>query len=97
MANDKKSLYDAGYGEIFFKNFLVGFARGLGGLFTYLILLAIVYYSFVTTVLPKLQPLINTFQSTQETLQKIQKPATMLNTIFDNNSSGDLDTPSQTR
>ena len=45
---EEHSLYHSSHWEIFSKNFLVGFARGLGGFAVNLVFLLIVYYSFVT-------------------------------------------------
>lgn len=41
--SNQRNLYQAGYAEIFFKNFLAGVARGLGGLFVWFIMVFIIY------------------------------------------------------
>ncbi|MEO8581888.1 MAG: hypothetical protein ABI425_04940 [Patescibacteria group bacterium] len=100
MTNELKenSLYTNSYWDIFWKNFLVGFARGLGGLATYLILLVIVYYAFLALVLPKISPFLTAFQKTQDNLERLQNPGSMLNGLFQKNSKSiELDTPTTTR
>jgi hypothetical protein len=54
--NNKKSIYEVSAGEVFWKNFLAGFGRALGGVFVYLILITISYGLFVVYVLPHLSP-----------------------------------------
>ncbi len=96
---DHNSLYDASYWEIFWKNFLVGFARGLGGFVVYIVFLLIAYYSFISVVLPKLQPFLTAFIKAQETVSKIQNPQSVFENLFkqENGKPIELDTPRQTR
>jgi hypothetical protein len=56
-----KTLYDAGTGEIIWKNFLAGASRGLGGVLVYLIFLFIISGLFINIVLPKIMPSINSY------------------------------------
>jgi len=56
-----KTIYDAHYGEIFWKNFLAGLGNGLGGLSVYLISLAVIGIIFFYFVLPTLMPTINAY------------------------------------
>ena len=56
-----KTIYDARYGEIFWKNFLAGLGNGLGGLSVYLISLAVIGIIFFYFVLPTLMPTINAY------------------------------------
>ena len=56
-----KTVYDVGYGEIFWKNFLAGLGNGLGGLCVYLISLAVIGVIFFYFILPTLIPSINTY------------------------------------
>lgn len=58
---DQKGIYNAGAGEIFWKNFLAGFSRALGGIFVYLIFLAVVGLFFINFALPKLMPMIESY------------------------------------
>ncbi len=59
LVSKTKTIYEASLGEIFWKNFLAGFGRGLGGLFVYIIFLLIIGAIVYTFVLPKFMPLIN--------------------------------------
>lgn len=68
-----KSIYEAGSGEVFWKNFLAGFGRALGGMFVYLILLVIVYFLFMTYVMPKLTPFLTIMANLSNSLQNLQK------------------------
>lgn len=91
--DSEKSLYDATYSEIFFKNFLIGFARGLGGLFVQIVLLVVVYLGVVYFIVPKFQPIINFFERFGPQQTPTQQPS-----IFDqlfHPSKLDLDTPEQ--
>ncbi|HUC94495.1 MAG TPA: hypothetical protein VMR19_00620 [Candidatus Saccharimonadales bacterium] len=63
IVSKTKTLYDASPAEIFWKNFLVGFGRGLGGVFIWLILLFIAGILFINLVLPKLMPSITNFEN----------------------------------
>lgn len=63
-----KSIYEASPGEIFWKNFLAGFGRGLGGIFVYLLFLLILYFLFYYFLLPKIMPLVNEFLTIFKTL-----------------------------
>lgn len=56
-----KTIYDVGALEIFWRNFLAGASRGLGGIFVYLVFLFIISGLFLNIVLPKLLPSINNF------------------------------------
>lgn len=58
LVSKTRTIYDAGAGEIFWKNFLAGFGRGLGGVFVYIIFLLIIGALVYTFVLPKFMPLI---------------------------------------
>lgn len=57
---EKKSIYDVAYSSIFFRNFLQGFARGLGAITAYLFLGGLIYYLAVSFVLPRLKNVLNT-------------------------------------
>lgn len=67
LVSKTKTIYNASPGEIFWKNFLAGFSRSLGGILVYLIFLFIFSGVFFNFVLPKLMPSItnymNLFQS----------------------------------
>lgn len=73
MVSKTKTIYDAGIGEIFWKNFLVGLSRGLGGIFVYLIFFFIISVFFYTFVLPKLMPSITGYMDIFKSLGSISK------------------------
>jgi hypothetical protein len=73
VSSKTKTLYDAGYGEIFWKNFLAGLGRGLGGLFVWIIFLSITSILFINIVLPKLMPLINGYTNLLNTFNSAAK------------------------
>jgi hypothetical protein len=79
---DDNSLYTASNTEIFYKNFLAGFARGLGGLAVNLAFLAIVYFSFVSIVLPKIRPFVDAFINAQESIGRFQNPGFSLDEML---------------
>jgi len=68
--DSENNLYNSSYISIFFRNFVAGLAKGLGGIFVYLILVWVVGRIMVQYVLPEIRPLINTF----EQLGKLQTP-----------------------
>ncbi len=57
-----KSIYQVSAGEIFFKNFLAGFGRALGGIFIYAVFIGISAYLFITIALPQIQPFIDEYR-----------------------------------
>lgn len=71
--NQTKSIYEASAGEIFYKNFLAGFGRALGGIFIYLVFFGISTYIFVTTVLPTIQPFIDEYRQAVQGLNSMSK------------------------
>ncbi len=64
-----KDIYSSSIGEIFSKNFIAGFARGLGGVVVYILFLGVVLFIVSRTLLPKLEPLFSTFQDSMNLLQ----------------------------
>lgn len=56
-----KTVYDVGAGEIFWKNFLAGFAKSLGGIFVYIIFLLVFGWIFYSFALPKITPFLNSY------------------------------------
>ena len=58
-----KSIYDAGAGEIFWRNFLAGFSRSLGMIFVYFLFLVASGYVFLQLAGPMLGPLLNNLSS----------------------------------
>lgn len=64
-----KTIYDAGVGEIIWKNFLAGFSRSIGGIFVYLIFLFIISGLIFNVVLPKFMPSITNYMNLFNSLQ----------------------------
>jgi len=69
QAQKKRDIYTSSLGEIFSKNFVAGFARGLGGVVVYILFLSVVLFIVSRTLLPTLEPLISTFQDSMKLLQ----------------------------
>src|SRR5258708_23362779 len=68
-----KTLYNiSGFG-IFWRNFLAGFAHGLGSVFVYIVFLIVSAMLFVRLVLPTLQPILNTYSQAMGTMQQVGK------------------------
>jgi len=63
LVSKTKTIYEAGAGEIFWKNFLAGFGRSLGGVFVYVIFLLIISWVIYNFVLPKFMPLITGYMN----------------------------------
>lgn len=66
-----RTIYDAGPLEIFWKNFLAGFARSIGGAVIYIILFVISTYFFLQVVYPRIAPLLQASLSSMKTLQDL--------------------------
>jgi len=90
MVSKTKTIYDAGVGEIIWKNFLAGFSRGLGGLFVYLIIFFIIGISFYIFILPKLMPSITHYMNIFESLGSISKLKSNPNSIIPGNLNIDF-------
>lgn len=71
LISKTKTIYEAGAGEIFFKNFLAGFGRGLGGVFVYIIFLFIISLVIYNFVLPKFMPLITGYMNLLKSLESV--------------------------
>ena len=69
----KKTIYDVGVFEIFWRNFLAGFARSLGGYILYIIFIFVLGNVVVTVLWPKIQPLVDEFQSFSGVTRQIQQ------------------------
>jgi predicted PurR-regulated permease PerM len=83
--NQKASLYQASFWSIFWRNFLAGFSRALGGLLITVVLVAVVTYISFKLFWPQLEPLINTFtqatQNLQDTNRALQQTQSSLNSF----------------
>lgn len=73
MVSKTKTIYEAGIGEIFWKNFVAGFSRGLGGVFVYVFFFVIIGLLFYNFVLPKLMPSITAYMDIFKSLGSISK------------------------
>lgn len=80
-----RTIYDAGAGEIFWKNFLAGISRGIGSVFIYLLVLLGSTILFYHLFWPKIAPLLNTInnlnglmQNGQNTQQNLQNSLNIL-------------------
>lgn len=71
LVSKTKTIYEASAGEIFWKNFLAGFGRGLGGVFVYIIFLVIVWVVVLNFVLPKVMPSITNLMGLSKSLETI--------------------------
>jgi len=61
LVSKNKTIYDASAGEIFWRNFLAGASRGLGGIFVNLIFLLIIGVLFINIILPQVMPMVNSY------------------------------------
>lgn len=68
MDQQRKSIYDVSTAEILRKEFVAGFARGLGGFVMTLISWGVIYVLLIKLVLPQLQ---GTIQELNKTLKLI--------------------------
>lgn len=67
------TIYEAGYSEIFWKNFLAGFGRSLGGIIVYAVFVIVIGGIAVKTLLPIFAPLLEQLGSVTSTLDKMPK------------------------
>jgi hypothetical protein len=74
-----RTLYDAGAGEIFWKNFLAGASRALGALFLYVILTFVFGFLIAQLVWPKLAPLVTQLTSAVGALQNTSRALPQFN------------------
>lgn len=66
-----RTLYDVGPFEIFWRNFLAGASRALGGFLLYIIFGFVVGYLVMQVFLPRLEPLLDQFMSVSQTLDNL--------------------------
>ena len=74
LVSNNKTIYDATAFEIFWRNFLAGLARTLGGIILYLILFLICGIIISQIILPKFMPLINEFINAGKIRIRIDSP-----------------------
>jgi hypothetical protein len=68
-----RTLYDASAGEIFWRNFLSGFARGLGMILVYVIFIVLVSLLAARFIVPVVQPFINQYSNLMKSFSSIQQ------------------------
>ncbi len=69
-----KTIFDASFGEIFWRNFVAGMARTLGGLVLYGIVLFLLGNIFIQSIWPVLRPQVETFNKAATTIQEFTVP-----------------------
>ena len=81
---NQNTIYQAGYGEIFFKNFLAGIARGLGSLFVWFILIFIGYRLLWPQLASQMERMTNLVENLQSNpiIQQNQKIPQDINQLF---------------
>jgi hypothetical protein len=65
-------LYQASYGSIFLRNFLVGFARALGGVAVQIVFFIFLFWAYQRFIGPQLSPLLDTLINSVERLENLQ-------------------------
>ena len=63
-----ETLYSVSYFQVFMRNFAAGFARSLGGLFIWILMLIISSYFFVAYVWPTIRPFTSGLQNALGTI-----------------------------
>ena len=76
--NQTKSIYEASAKEVFFKNFLAGFGRALGGIFIYIIFIGISIFMFINFAYPQMKPFIDEYRQAVQSINSINKKTTTL-------------------
>lgn len=67
-----RTIYDASAREVFFKNLLAGMGIGLGQVFIYLLFLSGALMLAIRFVWPVVEPYVQTYQRSMESIQQIQ-------------------------
>jgi len=65
------TIYDASLSSVFWRNFLAGVARGLGGILINVIFLLFISLVVMNWLLPRVQPLFDTYQKAINSLDGI--------------------------
>lgn len=69
----EKTIYQVSYSEVFWRNFVAGVARALGGLIFQILFLVIVANLFMAYAWPYVQPVLTTLSTVSESLQSLQQ------------------------
>jgi len=72
-----QTIYEVSAGQIFWRNFIAGMSRALGGMFIYLLFLFLGSVVFAQIILPQLNPLISEYRQALQSINSINqmKPA----------------------
>lgn len=68
----EKTIYQVSPWEIFWRNFLAGMSRGLGGVILYVIVLTILSNLFLRFFWPQLKPIVDTLNTSTQILKDFQ-------------------------
>lgn len=68
-----QTIYDASLSAVFWRNFLAGMARALGGIIMQIIFMIAVALVIINLLLPKLAPVITTYEKAINSLDSLQK------------------------
>jgi len=71
----EKTIYQVSPWEIFWRNFLAGMARALGGVILYALVLTILSNIFLRFFWPQIEPLVDTLNTSTEILKNFQSIA----------------------
>lgn len=70
-----KTMYDVSGFEVFWRNFLAGASRSLGGIVFYVIFMVVLLNIFMSVAWPKIQPLIESYTNALSSLNSISSPS----------------------
>lgn len=79
-----KTIYQMSAWSIFWRNFLAGFSRSLGGLIIYVIFLLVIGYLSYQTLLPRLLPIFQSYTTMMQSLTNQGRPSSPTESIKDN-------------
>ena len=80
--SEDRSLYEVSHWEIFSKNFLVGFARALGGIFVQFIFFVVLYFIFIQFLSPILSPMFALMERSVNAVESVKEQQNKLQNIF---------------
>ena len=65
---NSKTIYDVSSGEVFWRNFVAGMGRALGGAIMYFLFIFVIYALFINYLLPIIKPFLDTYMNTMNLL-----------------------------
>src|SRR5690554_6712962 len=71
--NKTQTIYDVSSGQIFWRNFLAGMSRALGGMLIYLLFLLLGSVVFAQLILPQLNPMIEEYRQALQSINSINQ------------------------